>query len=131
VDLIYSTMVLPPELAANPDVSNIIHQPSAAQYLQARILLQGIKIDRLGQYTADGGFQENANYMIFIVRPEEALVLKWLKDAASFFGNSIEFILRAPNDSEPADQSLTINLNYMRDKYGLPAPPQTLASPNR
>ena len=124
VDLVYSTLVVPPEIAANPDSQSLLRSSSAAQYLQTRILLQNVRIDRLGTYRSDGGFDENAKYMIFIVSPEQALVMKWLKDAAAFFGNSIELVLRAPNDDEISDPNLTINLNYMRDKYGLPSPPQ-------
>jgi len=123
VDFVYSTLVVPPDVATNPDAQALLRSPSAAQYLQTRILLQNIRIDRLGIYNPDGTFTENPKYAIFIVTPEEALVMKWLKDASGFFGSSIELMLRAPNDAETgADSNLTVNLQYMREKYGLPAP---------
>ncbi|GEM_PF-5581527 len=124
VDFVYSSMVLPPDVARSPDVQTLLRSPSAAQYLQTRILLQNVRIDRLGMYKSDGTFEENPKYMIFIVKPEQALVMKWLKDAAILYGSSIELMLRAPNDTENYDANLTINLGYMREKYGLPAPPQ-------
>ena len=64
--------------------------------------------------------------IIFIVRPEESLVLKWLKDAATYYKDSnIEMVLRSPADDEQADNNLVVNFNYMREKYNL-APPPTL-----
>ena len=37
--------------------------------------------------------------IIFIVKPEEALVLKWLKDAATYYKDSnVEMVLRSPAD---------------------------------
>ena len=57
-------------------------------------------------------------------QPEEALVLKWLKDAAMFYRDSnIEMVLRAPSDEELSDSNLVVNFNYMREKYNLAPPP--------
>ena len=43
--------------------------------------------------------------IIFIVKPEESLVLKWLKDAATFYKDSnIEMVLRSPADDETIDR---------------------------
>jgi len=59
-------------------------------------------------------------------QPEESLVLKWLKDAATYYKDSnIEMVLRSPADDEQADNGLVVNFNYMREKYNL-APPPTL-----
>src|SRR6266536_647659 len=61
---------------------------------------------------------------IFIVKPEEALVLKWLKDAATYYKDSnIEMVLRSPADEEQADNTMVVNFNYMREKYNLAPPP--------
>src|ERR687888_193774 len=69
--------------------------------------------------------------IIFIVKPEEALVLKWLKDAATYYKDSnIEMVLRSPADEEQADTNLVVNFNYMREKYNL-APPPSLPSASR
>jgi hypothetical protein len=66
----------------------------------------------------------NSASIIFVVKPEEALVLKWLKDAAMFYRDSnIEMVLRSPVDDEQTDNSLVINFNYMREKYNLAPPP--------
>jgi hypothetical protein len=65
----------------------------------------------------------NAN-IIFIVAPEESLVLKWLKDAATYYKDSnIEMVLRSPADEEQADSNLVVNFNYMQAKYNLAPPP--------
>jgi Flp pilus assembly protein CpaB len=126
VDFVYSTLVVPPEVAEDPDAQTILRSPVAAQYLTTRILLQNIRIDRLGTYLKDGTFEENPTYMIFVVRPEEALVLKWMRDAAVYFGNTIELILRAPGDQEPITTNIEINARVMRERYGLPEPPQVV-----
>ena len=64
--------------------------------------------------------------IIFVVTPEEALVLKWLRDAAVFYKeSSVEMVLRSPTDDQQADTSLVVNLNYMQQKYNLAPPPVT------
>jgi hypothetical protein len=73
---------------------------------------------------------ENAN-IIFVVSPEEALVLKWLKDAATYYKDSnIEMVLRSPADEELADTGVLVNFEYMRQKYNL-APPPSALTPQR
>jgi SAF domain-containing protein len=108
-------------------------------YLQTRIMLQDLRIQEIGSYAADGSLVPatgdpaakdktapslaNAN-IIFIVNPEEALVLKWLKDAATYYKNSnIEMVLRSPADDQQADNNLVVNFNYMQQKYNLAPPP--------
>ncbi len=124
VDFVYSTLVVPQEFLEDPEKQALLQTPIAAQYLTTRVLLQNIRIEALGVYQADGTFLNDPKYMIFKVSPEEALVLKWLKDAAIYIGNTIEHVLKAPadQDSQP-DPSLEINVRYMREKYGLPEPP--------
>jgi Flp pilus assembly protein CpaB len=141
VDLLYTTINAPQglttdqrdEVRANP-----------IPYLQTRIMLQDLRIQEIGSYAADGsllpatgdpskkeaaGSLAGAN-IIFIVKPEEALVLKWLKDAATFYKDSnIEMVLRSPADEEQADNSLIVNFNYMREKYNLAPPPTVAAAP--
>jgi Flp pilus assembly protein CpaB len=140
VDLLYTTINAPQgltpeqrdEVTANP-----------IPYLQTRIMLQDLRIQDIGSYGADGSLVAatgdpsakgaapalgNAN-IIFIVTPEESLVLKWLKDAATFYKDSnIEMVLRSPADDEEVDNNLVVNFNYMREKYNL-APPPTLSVP--
>jgi Flp pilus assembly protein CpaB len=142
VDLLYTTINAPQgmtsdqrdEVRANP-----------IPYLQTRIMLQDLRIQEIGSYAADGSLVpatgdpsgkgagpslEKAN-IIFIVKPEESLVLKWLKDAATYYKDSnIEMVLRSPADEEQADANLIVNFNYMRDKYNL-APAPTLPSSGR
>ena len=135
VDLLYTTINAPQGLTVEQrqDV-----QADPIPYLQTRIMLQDLRIQEIGSYAPDGSLvpatgdpaaknaapsMANAN-IIFIVNPEEALVLKWLKDAATYYKNSnIEMVLRSPADDQQADNNLVVNFNYMQQKYNLAPPP--------
>src|SRR5918911_3928242 len=135
VDLLYTTINAPQGLT--PDQrSEVLADP--IPYLQTRIMLQDLRIQEIGSYAPDGSLVPatgdpsgkgaapsltNAN-IIFIVNPEQALVLKWLKDAATYYKNSnIEMVLRSPADDQQADNNLVVNFNYMQNKYNLAPPP--------
>jgi hypothetical protein len=135
VDLLYTTVNAPAGLNAQQreDV-----RANPIPYLQTRIMLQDLRIQEIGSYAPDGSLVPatgdpsgkgaapslNGANIIFIVKPEESLVLKWLKDAATFYKDSnIEMVLRSPADEEQADGNLIVNFNYMRDKYNLAPPP--------
>ncbi len=137
VDLLYTTINAPQgltqdqrqEVSANP-----------IPYLQTRIMLQNLRIQEIGSYAPDGSLVpatgdpsgkgaapslSGAN-IIFIVDPEEALVLKWLKDAATYYKESnVEMVLRSPADDQQADNNLVVNFNYMQQKYNLAPPPSS------
>src|SRR6195256_4978054 len=137
VDLLYTTINAPQGLT--PEQRDEV-RADPIPYLQTRIMLQDLRIQEIGTYAPDGSLVpatgdpnakgaapaiSNAN-IIFIVQPEESLVLKWLKDAATYYKDSnIEMVLRSPADDEQADNNLVVNFNYMREKYNL-APPPTL-----
>src|SRR5579859_962220 len=137
VDLLYTTINAPQNITAEQRQS-IDSDP--IPYLQTRIMLQDLRIQEIGSYAADGSLVPasgdpsgkgaapslaGAN-IIFIVQPEEALVLKWLKDATTYYKSSnIEMVLRSPADDQQADNNLVVNFNYMQQKYNL-APPPTL-----
>jgi Flp pilus assembly protein CpaB len=132
VDLLYTTINAPQGLSAEMVSANPI------PYLQTRIMLQDLRIQEIGSYAADGSLVPasgdpsgkgaapsiaGAN-IIFIVQPEEALVLKWLKDATTYYKSSnIEMVLRSPADDVQADNNLVVNFNYMQQKYNLAPPP--------
>jgi len=136
VDLLYTTINAPQGLT--PDQRQEV-QSDPIPYLQTRIMLQDLRIQEIGSYAPDGSLipatgdpnaknsaapsLSNAN-IIFIVKPEEALVLKWLRDAATYYKDSnIEMVLRSPADDEQADNNLVVNFNYMQQKYNLAPPP--------
>jgi Flp pilus assembly protein CpaB len=137
VDLLYTTINAPSGLT--PEQRDEV-RANPIPYLQTRIMLQDLRIQEIGTYAADGSLVpatgdptskgaapsiSGAN-IIFIVQPEESLVLKWLKDAATFYKDSnIEMVLRSPADDQQADNNLVVNFNYMQQKYNL-APPPTL-----
>jgi Flp pilus assembly protein CpaB len=142
VDLLYTTINSPQGLTADQREEV---KANPIPYLQTRIMLQDLRIQEIGTYAPDGSLVpatgdptgkgagptlDHAN-IIFIVQPEEALVLKWLKDAATYYKDSnIEMVLRSPADEERADNNLVVNFNYMREKYNL-APPPSLQTPGR
>jgi Flp pilus assembly protein CpaB len=143
VDLLYTTINSPQNLTTEQR-DEVKANP--IPYLQTRIMLQDLRIQDIGAYAADGTLVAatgdpankgtapslaNAN-IIFIVQPEQALVLKWLKDAATYYKDSnIEMMLRSPADEEQTDSNLVINFNYMREKYNLAPPPPSLAQTPR
>ncbi|MBI2755699.1 MAG: hypothetical protein HYX52_03215 [Chloroflexi bacterium] len=144
VDLLYSTVNAPQTTGA---ADQQVEPTALIPFLSTRIMLQDLRIQEIGAYAPDGtlisasGDPTNkeskssiaTSDIIFIVQPEEALVLKWLKDAASFYRTSnrlaepLEMVLRSPADDEKADANLLVNFNYMREKYNLA--PVTPASP--
>src|ERR671938_690288 len=95
VDLLYTTINAPQGLTAEQR-DEVRSNP--IPYLQTRIMLQDLRIQEIGSYAPDGSLVPatgdpaskdkaapslaNAN-IIFIVNPEESLVMKWLKDAAT------------------------------------------------
>jgi Flp pilus assembly protein CpaB len=143
VDLLYTTINAPQgmtvdqrqEVSANP-----------IPYLQTRIMLQNLRIQEIGSYAPDGSLipatgdpsgkgaapsLSGAN-IIFIVDPEEALVLKWLKDAATYYKDSnVEMVLRSPADELQSDNNLVVNFNYMQQKYNLAPPPSAPVAATR
>src|SRR5690242_16832295 len=108
VDLLYTTINSPQGLT-NDQRQAVDANP--IPYLQTRIMLQDLRIQEIGSYAADGtlvpagGDPKNgaaggsiaSSNIIFVVDPEEALVLKWLKDAATYYKQSnVEMVLRSP-----------------------------------
>jgi Flp pilus assembly protein CpaB len=131
VDLLYTTIDAPQNLT--PDQRDAA-RADPIPYLQTRVMLQNLQIQEIGSYAADGslvsatsgtGASIASASIIFVVTPEEALVLKWLKDAAVFYRDSnVEMVLRSPSDDAEIDTNLVINYNYMRQKYNLAPPPR-------
>jgi Flp pilus assembly protein CpaB len=145
VDLLYSTINVPQGLTADQREEYLANP---IPYLQTRIMLQDLRIQEIGTYAPDGSLipaSGDANSkdqglgsladakIIFIVTPEEALVLKWLKDAATYYNraSNVEMVLRSPADEEKADPNLVVNFNYMREKYNLAPPPPGLSAGGR
>ncbi len=135
VDLLYTTINAPSGLTTEQR-DQVRANP--IPYLQTRIMLQDLRIQEIGSYAPDGSLVPatgdpaskaaaagiGAANIIFIVQPEESLVLKWLKDAATYYKDSnIEMVLRSPADDQQTDNSLVVNFNYMQQKYNLAPPP--------
>src|SRR5436305_5368524 len=110
VDLLYTTINAPQGLTTDQRQEV---QANPIPYLQTRIMLQDLRIQEIGSYAPDGslvpagGDPKNgggsiaSSNIIFVVDPEEALVLKWLKDAATYYKQSnVEMVLRSPADDQ-------------------------------
>jgi Flp pilus assembly protein CpaB len=134
VDLLYTTINAPQNITSE---QRDAIKANPIPYLQTRIMLQDLRIQEIGSYAPDGSLVPatgdptaktapsiaNSN-IIFVVQPEEALVLKWLKDAATYYKDSnVEMVLRSPADDEQADSNMVVNFNYMHEKYNLAPPP--------
>ncbi len=141
VDLLYTTVDAPANMPAQQREEV---RANPIPFLQTRIMLQNLRIQEIGSYASDGSLIPatgdpttkasppplDSASIIFIVSPEEALVLKWLKDAATFYKDSnVEMVLRSPADEEQTDTNLVVNFNYMRQKYNLAPPPPSGSGP--
>lgn len=152
VDLLYSTVNAPQGLSSEQR-TEVAENP--VPFLQTRVMLQDLRVQDIGKFGADGnlipavsapapdaaqggqaaadpGSALSSSFIIFIVNPEEALVLKWLQDSAEYYRqNKIEMVLRSPADDEMVDPNLVVNFNYMREKYNLLPPPSINLQANR
>jgi Flp pilus assembly protein CpaB len=136
VDLLYTTINAPQNMSQDQRAAV---DANPIPFLQTRIMLQDLRIQEIGSYAADGslvpaggdpskgGTSIASANIIFVVDPEEALVLKWLKDAATYYKQSnVEMVLRSPADDQQADNNLVVNFNYMQQKYNLAPPPTNM-----
>lgn len=92
-----------------------------SKFMYTRRVLQNIKVVNVGFFPDASGKTETANrddrYLTFEVTPEEALMLKWLKDVSVLDGN-LELVLRSPLDVEPFPPS-TVGYDTVSRRVGL------------
>ncbi len=119
IDIIMSYQLLPADMPR--EQREEARQAFGANYLVARTVLQNLRIHNIGFFRDAEGkappeAQPDQRYITFVVTPEEALVLKWLKDSARF-GYDIDFVLRSAGDQQMQDVPV-VDVQYMREKYG-------------
>jgi Flp pilus assembly protein CpaB len=94
---------------------------SEANFLVTRRLMQNIKVANVGLFPDAAGktpdTPRDERYLTLEVTPDEALILKWLKDAATLTGN-IELVLRSPKDTIEFPPT-TIDFPLMSRQYRL------------
>lgn len=118
IDVYYSSIEVPPGASAQEEERR---GEALARYLYSRRIMQNLKVMNVGFFPdATGKAAETARderYLTLQVTPDEALTLKWLKDAATLTGN-LEFVLRSPVDT--ADfPATTVTYEMMATRYGI------------
>lgn len=117
VDIYFSNLE-PPAGLSKEDEDRAQRVPMT--YLQTRRVLQNIKVLFVGHYPDATGkaieSPKDERFLTLEVTPDEALTIKWLKDAAQLAGN-IDFVLRSPLDTQPFPAT-TVNLELMSRQHG-------------
>ncbi len=85
--------------------------------LYTRRILQNIKVINVGPFPIGTDYAAPTRILSLEVTPDEALLLKWLKDASAITGN-IEFIVRSPQDKDPLPP-LTIDFERVAAETGI------------
>jgi len=134
VDLLYTSME---SSSAPPGDQRPDGSANPAPYLQTRVMLQDLRIHSLGSFADDGTLLQatadpssktgapsvDKTNIIFVVTPEQALVLKWLRDLSAIDkSTNVEMVLRSPTDSGQTDPNLVIDLKYMRQNFNFQRP---------
>jgi Flp pilus assembly protein CpaB len=119
IDVYYSSVELPTGLTQQEEER--LRQNYPANYLYTRRLMQNIKVMNVGFFPdAKGTAAEtprDERFLTLEVTPDQALLLKWIKDAASFTGN-LEFVLRSPVDTQPFPQQ-TVDFQSVSTQFGI------------
>lgn len=119
IDIYFSDIEIPFDAPDALDEKIRSKYPTTA--LRTRRLMQMIKVLNVGYFSdaagKGGDTPRDEKFLTFEMTPDEALQLKWLKDAATLAGN-IEFILRSPLDTQPFPQS-TVDLDLMSRQFGI------------
>lgn len=112
IDMYYTTLEAPAEPIARAPAPT-----DELRGLVTRRIMQNIKVVNVGLFPIGASTARDERYLTLEVTPEEALTLKWLKDAATITGN-IEFVLRSPQDVQ-AYPSATMDFQQISGTYGI------------
>lgn len=117
IDIFYSSI----EYAGMTREEQDRQRLSDANFLVTRRIMQNVKVANVGFFPdATGKAAETGRddrYITLEVTPDDALVLKWMKDAATLTGN-LEFVLRSPKDVQPFAPT-TIDYPLMQRQFGI------------
>lgn len=112
IDIYYTTLEAP--------AAPVARAPAPIDELRGLItrrIMQNIKVVNVGLFPIGASTSREERYLTLEVTPEEALTLKWLKDAATITGN-IEFVLRSPQDVQMYP-SATMDFQQISGTYGI------------
>jgi pilus assembly protein CpaB len=107
VDLLFSLKF--PDMTAGAE--------AGGEQLQTFNLLENVTIAALvgGQTTTGGASQGPPEALLLTIAPQDALVLKYVKDA----GGAMDIVLRAPGDTGPYETD-PVDVDFMINKYNIP-----------
>lgn len=118
IDVLYSTLEYPAGMTREEQDKQRL---SEANFLFTRPIMQNVRVINVGLFPDAAGktaeTPRDDRYLTLEATPDEALALKWLKDAASFTGN-VEFVLRSPKDTQTFTRT-TIDFSAMERQYGI------------
>lgn len=112
VDIYYTSLEAPSSpQRANPAPTDQLRT------LYTRRIMQNILVVNVGPFPVGIDTTRDDRYLTLEVTPDQALTLKWVKDAATITGN-IEFLLRSPRDTQvyPAG---TIDFDTVSQQTGI------------
>jgi pilus assembly protein CpaB len=92
----------------------------AVDAVQDLEILQIISAKAPAEEGAEEGAQPEERLLILIANPQEAVILKYLKDS----GGVIDFALRSPTSDQLFDVE-PVTINYLAERYGI-VPPEPL-----
>ncbi|HWP38713.1 MAG TPA: SAF domain-containing protein [Gemmatimonadales bacterium] len=111
VDVYYTTTEgLAPVPETNPTTETL-------RRLYTRRILQNLKVQNVGPFPIGSNYDPPTRIITFEVTPDEALLLKWIKDAAKITG-SIEMVVRSPQDRD-LFPPLTIDFDTVSRETGI------------
>jgi Flp pilus assembly protein CpaB len=113
IDVLLTDQVLPPGTtsAQAPKPGDLDY----AKSLYTRRILQNVKVINIGTFPGGPPTVPGERLITLELNSEDALKVKWLKDAV---GSSMEFIVRSPQDPETTP-SQTVNYDMMSAQTGI------------
>lgn len=119
IDVYYSSIEFPVGISQQEEER--LRQTASVNYLYTRRLMQNIKVMQVGFFPDSTGKAPETSredrFLTLEVTPDQALMLKWLKDAATITGN-LEFVLRSPVDTQPFP-SQTVDFQTVSTQFGI------------
>jgi len=117
LDIYYSVVEIPFDLPS--DLEEKARTKYPANFLHTIRMMQSLKVINVGYFPETSGRGSDTpredRFLTVEVTPDEALQLKWLKDAATLTGN-LEFVLRSPLDTQPLPQT-EVNFELMSRQF--------------
>ena len=117
VDILFSAVEVPIGISEE-DEAKFRSDPES---LRVRWLVQNLTVLQVGEFAPPGAVQQGTaaageRYLTFLATPEEAMVLKWIKDIVALGTGNVDFILRSPGDNRQYDLP-PVDLNVIRERF--------------